>query len=192
MFGPNRIHQRFEERDHVMLGDFFDLGDASHIDLRLLTDFRSGSSRGLPGALESRRGLELDFQPDLVLVLEIPNGLHLRTGIAFDHKRSKTSRLTPGLPDSLLPFPFQLGLSRQHLVQNPVHEFGGFLVTKILRELDGFVHRHLGGHFVQPQQFIGAKARECCDPRSASGSLSSWSRTCRSAYRGPFCVPTRR
>src|SRR6478672_6132880 len=119
MFGPNRIHQRFEKRDHVMLGDFFDLGDASHVDLRLLTEFCSGSSRGLPGTLEGRRRLELDLQPDLVLVLEIPTGLHLRTGIAFDHKSSKTSRLTPVLANSLLPFRYQLGLSRQHLVQDP-------------------------------------------------------------------------
>jgi hypothetical protein len=89
MLGPNRIHQRFEERDHVMLGDCFDLGDASHVDLRLLADFRGGSSRGLPGALEGRRRLELNLQPDLVLVLEIPNGLHVRTGIAFNHTNLK-------------------------------------------------------------------------------------------------------
>src|ERR1044072_4740656 len=98
MLRPNRIHQRFEKPDYVMLGDFFDLGDEIHIDLSLLTAFRGGSSWRLPGALEGRRCLKFDLQPDLVFVLEIPNGLHVRTGIAFNHRSSNTSRLTAVVP----------------------------------------------------------------------------------------------
>src|SRR5262245_6614590 len=65
--------------------------------------------------------------------------------------------LLVGLSIGPLPFPFQLRLGRQHLVQYSVHKFGGFLVAEIFGELDGLVHRDLGRHLVQPQQFIGAE-----------------------------------
>src|SRR5512145_578729 len=86
MFRPDRIHERFKERDDVVLGHFFDLGNAMDIDLCLFTDCRGGPSRRLPRAFEGRNGLQLDFQPDLILVLEIPDSLHAGTGIAVNHR----------------------------------------------------------------------------------------------------------
>src|SRR5512143_461284 len=82
---PHRVHERFEERDHIMLRDFLDFGNPAHVDFRLLSDLCRGPARSLAGPLERRTGLQLDFEPDLILTLEIPDGFHLRSGIPFDH-----------------------------------------------------------------------------------------------------------
>ena len=192
MFRPNRVHERFEKRDHIMLGDLFDFGNAGDVDLGLLPDFRRGSSRRLPGPLEGGTGLQLNFQPDLILVLEIPDGLHLGTGIPFNHQRSAS------LPDACLRTASAVSRSNLRLGrQAPCPESRSRTLTAssspklFASSMASFIVTFAGTSSNHSSSY-GAKHAEYCDPRSACGSLSNWSHICRSAHRGPFYVPTRR
>ncbi len=80
------IHERFEEGDHIVFGDFFDFGDPGHVDSGLPADLGRGAARRPAGPLERGTGLQLDFQPDLILVFEIPNRLHFRSGVSVNHR----------------------------------------------------------------------------------------------------------
>src|SRR5262245_33030336 len=85
MLGADRLHERFEKGDHVVLGHLFDPGDPFQIDRRLSSNTSRGTAWNLSGAFERRAGGQLDCEPDLVLTLQFPDGFHLGTGIALDH-----------------------------------------------------------------------------------------------------------
>src|SRR5689334_5503267 len=97
MLWSNRIHERLKEGDHIVLCDLFDLSDPSDVDFGLVANLRRRPARRLACTLEGRTGLQLDFKPDLVLMLEIPDGFHTGPGIPIDHPFA--SRL-PFMPDA--------------------------------------------------------------------------------------------
>src|SRR5215467_10051519 len=95
MFRTYRIHERLKERDHIVLRDLLNLGDTRHINLGLFADLRRSPTRRLTSTLECRTGLQFDLKPDLVLVLEIPDGFHFWTGIPLDHPLASLLPFTP-------------------------------------------------------------------------------------------------
>jgi hypothetical protein len=85
VFRSDRIHKRFEERNDIVLGHLFNFGDSVNVNPGLLSNLGCRATRRLSRLLECGAGLQLDFEPSLILVLQIPDGLHLGTGIAVNH-----------------------------------------------------------------------------------------------------------
>ncbi len=79
------IRERFQKGDDVVLGDLLDLRDPFRIDPRGAAEAGGDAARHLTGAFQRFAGPQLDFQPDLVLVREIPDGLHARQSVAVNH-----------------------------------------------------------------------------------------------------------
>ena len=85
MLGSYGFHERLQEGDHIVLRHLLDFRDARDIDDGFLSNARAGPSWNLPLALEGRTGLQFDFQPDFVLVLQIPDCAHPGAGITVNH-----------------------------------------------------------------------------------------------------------
>src|SRR6185295_2649745 len=127
MLRADRLGERFEKGDHIVLGHLFDPGDSFHIDRRLLPNTGRGPARNLSGSLECCAGSQFDCKPDLVLTFQFPDGLHLGTGIAVDHLvtpltpyPSPLTRLSVFLPaEAQSPTPYPKCHSRTSMHRHP-------------------------------------------------------------------------
>src|SRR5437763_3581465 len=94
----DRFRQRLKERNHIMLHDFLDRRYPIRINPCLAPDPAGDAARDFARPLQRLTGLQLDLQPDLILVFEIPDLLHPGQGVSFDH-----SSLMLLWPPTLLP-----------------------------------------------------------------------------------------
>src|SRR2546421_9449998 len=92
------FRQRLQERNHIVLHDFLDRRNPTRINPSFAPDPAGDAARDFARPLQRLTGLQLDLQPDLVLMFEIPDGFHSGKGVSFDH-----SSLMLLWPPTLLP-----------------------------------------------------------------------------------------
>ena len=81
----DRFRQRLEERNHIMLHDFLDRRNPTRINPRFAPDPAGDAARDFARPLQRLTGLQLDLQPDLILMFKIPDLLHSGQGVAINH-----------------------------------------------------------------------------------------------------------
>ena len=98
-FGANLRRHPVEERDHVMLGHRFDRIDRRHIDHRI---GRPPVPQRLGRAVRHNAklgqlvgGMGLDFEPDAVTRLRVPDRGHLRACVTGNHGEPSRTELAP-------------------------------------------------------------------------------------------------
>ena len=96
--GINVLRHVGGEGDYIVVGNLFDLVNALNGEVCMLAD---PSSLFLGDARFAQLGLgfacqNLDFLPDLELVLELPNSTHFGAGVATDHSIPPFTYALPG------------------------------------------------------------------------------------------------
>jgi hypothetical protein len=83
--GPDVLGNRGREGDDVVLGDFFDGGDAGDIELRSFPDVAGGIVRNDPGVGHHLGSRNFDLQPGLESSLFAPDSPHVGVRVASNH-----------------------------------------------------------------------------------------------------------